>query len=320
MKKKTLPRLLAALLAAGILSACGGASNSEMKMYSASSASADSAAPAAAQEMAAEGAGGVDSMLDPAANPSEKIIYTAHMSMESTDFDAARTALLDAVEKHGAYLQYTDQSGSAKDGDRYASYTVRVPAENYSDFLSDAGEAASVLNLSESADNITMSYIDVEARLTAFENQRDRLNALAEKAETTSDLLEIESQLSEVQYQIESYTQQLRHMDDQVNYSTVDIYLHEVMTLTPRGVTFVERLGDAFVGGWDAFIAAVQGIIISVVYLFPTLLLMAAIVAAIVLVLKAWRKKHPKPSRRPAAPASYELPKTDPGETPKPKY
>ena len=50
--------------------------------------------------------------------------------------------------------------------------------------------------------------------------------------ETTADLLEFESQLSDVQYQLESYTCQLRSMDQQVSYSTVDIYLREVATLT----------------------------------------------------------------------------------------
>lgn len=69
----------------------------------------------------------------------------------------------------------------------------------------------------------------------ALEAQRTRLNELADQAETTADLLEIESQLSDVQYQLENYTRQLRNMDQQVSYSTVDIYLEEVATLTPTG-------------------------------------------------------------------------------------
>lgn len=55
-------------------------------------------------------------------------------------------------------------------------------------------------SLNESAQDITAEYVDVEARLKALNDQRDRLNALADKAETTADLLEIESQLSDVQY------------------------------------------------------------------------------------------------------------------------
>ena len=68
-------------------------------------------------------------------------------------------------------------------------------------------------NLNEYAENVTNQYIDVNARITSLENQRDRLNALADQAETTADLLEIESQLSDVQYQLESYTQQMRALE-----------------------------------------------------------------------------------------------------------
>lgn len=95
--------------------------------------------------------------------------------------------------------------------------------------------------------------------LTALEAQRTRLNELADHAETTADLLEIESQLSDVQYQLENYTRQLRNMDQQVSYSTVDIYLQEVVTLTPTGVTFTERIADAFGGGWDASLGLCRG-------------------------------------------------------------
>ena len=56
-----------------------------------------------------------------------------------------------------------------------------------------------MLYLNENAQDITSSYVDVEARLTALKEQRDRLNALADKAETTADLREIESQRSAVQ-------------------------------------------------------------------------------------------------------------------------
>lgn len=44
-------------------------------------------------------------------------------------------------------------------------------------FWPAVGDAGSVLNISESAENITSSYIDVQARLSALEAQRDRERA-----------------------------------------------------------------------------------------------------------------------------------------------
>ena len=243
--KKRIARIAAALAAAALLAGCG-ASDSGTADYQTENAAYDS-------EYAVDAAGGADSSLmpDSAATDenAQKIIYNADLSMESTDFDAARTTLLAAVDANDAWLEYSSIDCAESDHDRTANFTVRVPVENYRSFLAAAGDAGSVQNLSENAQNITSSYIDVQARLTALEAQRDRLNELADEAETTADLLEIESQLSDVQYQLENYTRQLRNMDQQVTYSTVDIYLREVAVLTPTGVTFIERIADAFGSG-----------------------------------------------------------------------
>lgn len=317
--KNRITRITAALAAAALLAGCGGSIGSKDGGYYTTKA--------AAQESYNydSAAGGTDSSLMPANaaeaatdETAQKIIYNASLSMESTDFDAARETLMAAVEANEAWMESASVYGTEKDHDRSADYTVRVPVDNYRAFLAAVGEAGSVRNVSENAENITSSYIDVQARLTALEAQRTRLNELADQAETTADLLEIESQLSDVQYQLENYTRQLRNMDQQVSYSTVDINLQEVVTLTPTGVTFIERIADAFGGGWDAFVGFVQGLVIALVYLWPVVLIVLAVLAA----LRFWRKRHPKAPKAPKPiqtppPADYAV-KND--NEPKPKY
>lgn len=317
--KKQLPRLLAALLAAALLAGCGASRSSSYAVDS----------PMASESITADSydsvAGGVTSSLVPedagaaaTDETAQKIIYNADLRMESTDFDTARDALLAAVEANDAWLEYSSVYGTEKEHDRSASYTVRVPVENYRAFLAAVGEAGSVQSINENAQNITSSYIDVQARLAALETQRDRLNELADKAETTADLLEVESQLSEVQYQLENYTRQLRNMDQQVSYSTVDIYLDEVSTLTPTGVTFLERLRDAFGGGWSAFVVFLQGLVIGLVYLWPMLLLAVAVVCIVRAILRR-RPKKQKPAQPASIPPAAEYP-AKPDNEPKPKY
>ena len=324
MKRTSLTKRLGALAAAlafcAVLAGCGasGGNSAGATMTAEGSAAYDTAAT--------EEAGTVDSAMDPAAAQADrKIIYTASLDMESTEFDETRTALLEAVDANGAYLASSDQYGSAEDQDRYVYYSVRVPADNYRAFLEAVGgSAGNVLNLSESTDDITTQYIDVQARLTALENQRDRLNALAEKAETTADLLEIESQLSDVQYQIESYTQQQRWMDDQVSYSTVDISLREVRVLTPETpATFAEKLGRALGDGWDDFVDLLEGLVLTLAYLWPMVVVAVVVVVALIATAPARRaRREAKAARRAAqrpvgpAPYNYNAP-TPPTEAPK---
>ena len=319
--KKRIVRITAALCAAALLAGCGGSIGSKDGGYYTTEAAAqesynyDSAAGSVDSGLVPENA--AEAATDETA---QKIIYNASLSMESTDFDTTREALMTAVEANGAWLESTSLYGTEKDHDRTADYTVRVPVGSYRAFLAAVGDAGSVLNISESAENITSSYIDVQARLSALETQRDRLNALADQAETTADLLEIESQLSDVQYQLENYTRQLRSMDQQVSYSTVDIYLREVATLTPTGTTFGERVVDAFADGWRGFVVFLQGFVLAVIYLWPVLLVVGIIVALAVTLTKRRRKNHPKPviPAAPAKPAEYTPQSTN--DEPKPKY
>lgn len=325
---KRITRLLAALLAAALLAGCGS---------SGGSASAVATYDMNASEEASMAAGSADSALMPedaatSESAQQKIIYRADMSMEATDFDTAREGVLAAVEATGSWMEYSHLSGTAEDRDRYANYTVRVPVDNYRAFLEQVGQAGSVLSLNESAENVTSTYIDMEARISSLENQRDRLNELAAEAQTTTDLLEIENRLSDVQYQLESYTQQLRNLDGQVTYSTVDISLREVATLTPTGVTFPERLADAFAGGWNGFVVFVQGIVLTLVYLWPLLLIVAILLVVLIPVMR--RRKAARAERRARrtppvpspGPASYGEPPADTPaaedkpQEPKPKY
>ena len=301
MKKRFYSFVTAAALTAAMLTGCGAADKGGAASSTASyDMAVESAAEYAAGAVVAEENGTIQSSLSPQTGTDRKIVYTASMRMESTRFDDARAALLAAVEDCGGYLESTDQSGSAKEGSRWVSYTVRVPAVKYTAFLEQAGQAGSVLNLNESAQDITLEYVDVQARLESLESKKARLEALADKAETTADLLEIENQLTEVQYQLESYTRQMKVMDHQVDYCTVDISLREVATLTPTGVSFGERIADAFTGGWTAFAAFVQDAVVAIIYNLPLLIIFGILAAVLVPVLRKRRQnKRRKAAKEP---------------------
>ena len=297
MKKRFYSFMTAAALTVAMLTGCGAADKGSAANYD---MAVESAAEYAAGSAVAEENDAIQSSLSPQTGTDRKIVYTASMRMESTRFDDARAALLAAVEDCGGYLESTDQSGSAKEGSRWVSYTVRVPAVKYTAFLEQAGQAGSVLNLNESAQDITLEYVDVQARLESLESKKARLEALADKAETTADLLEIENQLTEVQYQLESYTRQMKVMDNQVDYCTVDISLREVATLTPTGVSFGERIADAFTGGWTAFAAFVQDAVVAIIYNLPLLIIFGILAAVLVPVLRKRRQnKRRKAAKEP---------------------
>ena len=228
---------------------------------------------------------------------SAKIIYTAYLSIETKDFDGARQQLDETLDSMDGYMESSNEYTDSTDNTRTLSLTLRVPESAYSAFLTSAEAAGSVLSRSESADDVTTQYLDIEARLDNLTAQRTRLQELQASADALSDLLQIESSLSDVQYQIESYQSQLNWYANQVQYCTVNITLNEVETLTSTGSSFGARLADAFRNGWSNFTAGVQTVLVFLIGAWP------AIGIGIVCGVVFYKVRHPrkKQPRKPEA-------------------
>lgn len=295
--KHWLAAALAAALFAGLLTGCGGSSTAV------TSSAAVQEMAGAAMEDAANGTGtgtGVTDLDSGALTPqdSRKIIYNATLWLETKQYDQASADLLEAASQAGAYVQSSESNGSAERGDRSVYYTLRVPADNYSEFLNAAAQAANLVRRSESSQDVTAEYVDLEARLASLEQQRQRLDELAAKAESLEDLLAIEQQRSEVQYQIESYTGQMNVLQDQISYSTVEVYLDEVTELTPQSPSFLSRVGSAFRGSWNGFVSVVQELVIGLIYLLPFLVVAAVVIVLVVLLARRAARKRPQPAQQ----------------------
>ena len=222
---------------------------------------------------------------------SAKIIYTANLTLESKDYDAARAALDEALADADGYMESSNES-TYTGSSRSLSLTLRVPQEHYASFLAAAAQAGNLVNRSEQAEDVTSQYVDLEARLANLKAQRTRLQELQASADTLSDLLEIESSLSDVQYQLESYQSQLDWYSDQVECCTVYISLDEVQTYTPVDESFASRLRNALLDGWANFTSGVQDLAVIIVGCWP-----AIVVGAIGGVI-FYRVRHPRKKRK----------------------
>ena len=197
-----------------------------------------------------------------------KIIYTANLSLESKDYDAARAALDAALAEAGGYLESSSEYSDAGDS-RSVSLTYRVPQQNYENFLAAVAEAGNVTYKNQQADDVTAQYMDVETRLENLKNQRTRLQQLQQQADNLSDLLEIESSLTDVQSQIESWQSQMDWYNNQVEEC------------------FGSRFVSALSAGWQNFVGGLQQVIVALAGAWPVVVIAAAACAGFVV----WKKK-----------------------------
>ena len=281
------------LLPAGGAALSSAAETASYAAYSMDDVNSSLAAP----KMAVPAGGSADAMSDrdagglsaEAAQTSTKLIYTANLTIESKDFDAARTALNEAVSAAGGYMESSDESSYSGMG-RSLSLTIRIPQDNYTSFLAAAAQAGNLVDKSEQVQDVTTQYMDIEARLSNLTAQRTRLQELQATAENLSDLLEIESSLSDVQYQLESWQSQLNWYSQQVECSTVYLSLSEVKEYTPTEESYLSQLSSALRNGWSGFVSGLQQLTVWVVGVWPLLTLMAAAALIVHLVRRRTRK------------------------------
>jgi len=219
-----------------------------------------------------------------------KIIYTATVTLETTEYDATLQQLHSALEASGGYIEHSENFGYGTDR-RRVSYTLRVPAGNYHSFLAAAEATGSLLEKVEDSQDITAAYVDVTARIDTLITQRDRLQQLSAQAESLTDLLDIEEKLSQVQYELESWQRRLNAYDDQVEYCTITATVREVNDYTPVQPTAAQRLMNALTGGFEDFADTLFDLAL---WVLRNLSWLAVLAVGGGFGLRAWKKRRNK--------------------------
>ncbi|HTM84950.1 MAG TPA: DUF4349 domain-containing protein [Mycobacterium sp.] len=168
-----------------------------------------------------------------------------------------------------------------------AQLTLRIPSAVLTDTLADLKKLGTVQDSSLTSQDVTAQSQDLDARVTALRTSVDRLVALMAKADSTADLIAIESALSERQANLEGLEAQKRVLDSQVQLATITLDLHSVADApvkTPD--TFLSGLA----AGWDAFVGFFAGVVVVLGVLVPWIILAAAIAAGALTILRLRRK------------------------------
>ena len=239
-----------------------------------------------------------------------KIIYSADLSAQTTDFDAAIAKLDAQITAFGGFIERSDINGDTRYNDvinRWAYYTIRVPAARFEEFLHQTEGIGNVTSISRYAENVTSQYTDYEARLSSLRTQEERLLSMLEKSEDVESLIALEQRLADVRYELESIERNLKNLDLQISYSTITLNLQEVEIYTPTVPvqrSFGEKLSSAFSDGWRSFVRGLQYFCIDLALMLPGLVLFVLIVSALfLLVRKIIRKTKARRDAKKEAPA-----------------
>lgn len=301
MKKKLLALLCIGALLATMLCGCG-AGMDEAIVGNTFYSKSEEAFEVADGIVTSESAAG-DGLLD-----QRKLIKTLDLRIETENYDESSAAVAAAVTACNGYVEYSELSGNSR-SNRYASYTIRVPAQNLEKFSQALSGTGTVVSQSAGQRDITLTYVDTEAHLTALKTEQESLLRLLEAAESVEDIIYIQSELTQVRYEIESYESQLRTYDDLVDYATVTLSLTEVtreQTVAATNSvwdTIGKNLKDAVYGIGQFF----RGLFVLLVSALPYL----AVIAVITLPILYFAVLRPVKKRRKACEQRREAEKRE---------
>lgn len=224
-----------------------------------------------------------------------KLIRTVSLSLETKEFDSVLTNLSTKTTELGGYIETSSVNGNSYShhSTRYASYVIRIPADKLNEFVEVVSELGNVTQKNESVEDVTLRYIDVESHKKALETEQERLLELLSKAENMEEILTIESKLSDIRYEIENYESQLKTMDNQIDYSTVSVYVDEVEHVTDTGEKgFFEEIKERFGNSLYVVARGIRGLVIGILGSLPILIVCGGVIAVVVIAVRKILKKR----------------------------
>lgn len=209
-----------------------------------------------------------------------KLLKKGFIGFEADDLRETYAFITALCREHNAYISSESQHNH---GTRLQQeLTVRIPADRFDAYISKLEDhAVKVEQKSIDVSDVTEEFIDTEARLKTKKELEQRYRDLLKQAKTVSEVISVEAQLVNVRADIESMEGRLKYLNDRVSLSTLNITFYEVIgTDFGFGSKSVAALGQ----GWDNLLA----FLINVLYLWPFILL----IAAVVYWLARWRKRR----------------------------
>jgi hypothetical protein len=293
-------RFALGLLIVFLLCACGGAGQ-QGGAAGGVAAAMDSAvgvraSPEAARALSAKAASPEAALAETGFNQNgsvetgqnQKLVKRAELSLRVGNPLDTEKPLAGLLSKYAAWASSTGIYENSR------RYTLRVPSNSYAPFIAELEALGRVIHRSESAEDVTLSYYDLDGRLATKKELLKTFQGYLGKAKDIDEIMTVEQRIAELQQEIEWTGTELRNLSHLVDFSTINLeILGPVTTSSYSAPTLGERLGELFGSFVDVlkegFIVLVGFIIFGVPALLVVVLLFWLLFGKIGLLKKLFR-------------------------------
>jgi hypothetical protein len=207
------------------------------------------------------------------------IARTAELTLTTNEFDQARTALENILKRHSGYLGQLNVNAPTGAG-RTLDATLRVPANQRDAAIAEVKTLGRVEAESQTGEEVTAQYVDLEARLSNARNTEQRLtDILRERTGKLADVLAVEEAVSRVRGEIEQMEAEKKNLTKRVEFLTLQVRITEdyraQLHLAPDSI--LGRFHNAAIQGYRFMIEGLVALVMFLLSYGPSLLIWAAI-------------------------------------------
>ena len=199
-----------------------------------------------------------------------RLVRSADMNIRVEDLEQAGATISALMTRHGAHSSFANITETSR------HYVIRVPADSLDLFLAELGGIGRVLFRTESTEDVSLRYYDLEGRLATQRELLETFRSYLGRAANIEEILAVEARIADLQREIDWTGRDLRHLGDLVDFSTVTLFLQGPVSSGARGeLTLPERISQLMSGFGGFLSGAVVFLIGFVIYGVPILLTLA---------------------------------------------
>ncbi len=242
-----------------------------------------------------------EDMSDGAANTGitpeqmRKIIVSAYLYLDVKVLNESLRQVEAWVDQNGGYIESASHSTTAQAA-RQADLVIRVPADKFELAMETMRHlAVGVGDEGINRTDVTMEYVDVEARLLNLQEHEAALRALWDKANSVEDMIKVEGELARVRGEIESLLARKKVLDNQIRLATINLTLTEIPASLPansKGEGLWQQAGNALIRSLQLLKYSAGLLVIIAAALLPVLVLFALGFFLVRLIIRKWGKKQ----------------------------
>ncbi|CAD5954726.1 DUF4349 domain-containing protein [Planktothrix agardhii] len=179
-----------------------------------------------------------------------QLIKRAQLTLIVQSIHQTTESITEIIKKQqGDILKFEAQKSPDNSQRQTAYIQFRVPQQHLETTLNALAKLGTVENQMITAEDVSDQLVDVQARLRNLRKSEEMVLKIMERSGSVGDVLKAANELSTIRESIERIDAQLRNLQNQVAYSTIDLTIESSVSVSPAqenlGLRVQETWGKA---------------------------------------------------------------------------